>query len=90
MQQQIPEPLHCPQVGIKNLQVILPGSAIRWLCLESQAPNFWHNPVHSVKLWKIVSMRLTRSEVLILWIVILEVMRKGFLEGHTVFYTRVI
>lgn len=70
--------------------VISSGSAIHWLWLESQAPNLWHNPVRSVKHKKIISVCLIRSEILILWIVMPKVIRKGFIEGHTVFFTRVI
>lgn len=85
MQQCMPEPLHCPEVRIKNLQVISPGSPVHWLWSENQAPNFRHNPAHSVNHRKTISICLTRSEVLILWIVIPKVMRKGFVEGPTLY-----
>lgn len=47
--------------------------------LESQAPNFCHNPVHSVKLRKTKSICWIISEVVSMWIV----ERKGFTEGLT-------
>lgn len=75
MQPHMPEPLHCPQVQIKNLQMISPGS--HWFWLENQVPNFCPNPMHNVKLRKTKSMRLIRSEVIIMWVV----KRKGFTRG---------
>lgn len=49
MQPHMPAPLHCPQVQIKNLQVILLESHAHQLWLENQAPNFWHNPCAQCK-----------------------------------------
>lgn len=50
MQPHTPEPLHCPQVQIKNLQI---STGSHWLWLENQAAN---NPVPNAKLKDQINM----------------------------------